>query len=62
MLKSKFIADILELPLGRDHDRIRGKYRVEFITKSDYEYTNSGVFIGFEHKTGIEKYRCKKKI
>ena len=59
MLKSKFIADILELLLDGDNDGIKAKSQIEFITESDYEYTGSGVFIGFEHNSGIEKYRCK---
>ena len=60
MLKSKFISDIFELLLDGDEDGIKAKSQIEFITESDYEYTGSGVFIGFEHKKGIEKYRCEK--
>jgi hypothetical protein len=60
MLKSKFISDILELLLDGDEDGIKARSQIEFINESDYEYTGSGVFIGFEHKKGIEKYRCGK--
>ncbi|WP_452227619.1 hypothetical protein [Lacinutrix sp. MEBiC02404] len=60
MLKSKFIADILELLLDGDSDGIKAKSQIEFITESDYEYTGNGVFIGFEHKNGIEKHRFEK--
>jgi hypothetical protein len=60
MLKSKFISDIFELLLDGDEDGIKAKSQIEFITESDFEYTGSGVFIGFEHKKGIEKYRCEK--
>jgi hypothetical protein len=57
MLKSKFIADILELLLDGDSYGIKTKPQIDFITESDYEYTGNGVFIGFEHTNGIEKYR-----
>ena len=57
MLKSKFIADILELLLDRDNYGIKTRPQIDFITESDYEYTGNGVFIGFEHTKGIEKYR-----
>jgi len=60
MLKSKFISDILELLLDGNLGGIKAKSQIEFITESDFEYTSSGVFIGFEHKNGIEKYRCEK--
>jgi hypothetical protein len=60
MLKSKFIADILDLLLDGDRDGIKAKSQIEFITESDYEYTGTGVFIGFKHKNGIEKHRSEK--
>jgi len=60
MLKSKFIADILELLLDGDKEGIKAKSQIEFLTESDYEYTGSGVFVGFEHSNGIQKYRCEK--
>ena len=50
----------MELLLDGDEDGISAKSQIEFIRESDYEYTGSGVFIRFEHKNGIEKYRCKK--
>ncbi len=60
MLKSKFIADILELLLDGDNYGIKTRLQIDFITESDYEYTGNGVFIGFEHTNGIEKYRFEK--
>lgn len=60
MLKSKFITDVLELLLDGDNDGIKARSQIKFITESDYEYTGSGVFVGFEHQSGIEKYRCEK--
>ncbi len=60
MLKSKFIANILELLLDGDKEGINAKSQLEYLSESDYEYTGSGVFIGFEHKSGIEKYKSEK--
>ena len=60
MLKSKFIANILELLLDGDKEGIDAKSQLEYLSESDYEYTGSGVFIGFEHKSGIEKYKADK--
>ncbi|WP_452232685.1 hypothetical protein [Lacinutrix sp. MEBiC02595] len=60
MLKSKFITNILELLLDGDKDGINGKLQLEYLSESGYEYTGSGVFIGFEHRNGIEKYKADK--
>ena len=60
MLKSKFISNILELLLDGDVDGIRAKSQIQFLAKVDYQYTGSGVFISFENRNGIEKYRCQK--
>ena len=59
MLKSKFITNILELLLDGDEEGIKAKSQIEFVIESDYKYTGNGVFIEFEHKNGIEKYRFK---
>ena len=60
MLKSKFIANILELLLDGDKEGINAKSQLEYLSESDYEYTGSGVFIGFVHKSGIVKYKADK--
>ncbi|WP_055437654.1 hypothetical protein [Lacinutrix algicola] len=60
MLKSEFISNILELLLDGDKEGIDAKLQLEYLTESDYEYTGSGVFIGFEHKNGIEKFKADK--
>lgn len=60
MLKSKFISDILDLILDGDEAGIKAKSQIQFISESDYEYTVAGVFVGFQHENGIEKYRCEK--
>jgi len=60
MIKSKFISNILELLLDGNEDGINAKLQIEFISESDYKYTGSGVFIGFKHKNGIEKFKSKK--
>ena len=56
MLKSKFTATILELLLDGDKEEINAKSQLKYLSESDYEYTGSGVFIGFEHKSKIKNY------
>lgn len=60
MIKSKFIGNILELLLDGDKEGINAKSQLGYLSETDYEYTGSGVFIGFEHKSGIEKYKVDK--
>ncbi len=60
MLTSKFISHILELLLEGDEDVMNAKSQIQFIANIDYQYTRSGVFITFENRPGIEKYRCYK--
>jgi len=60
MLKSKLIANILELILDGDKEGIDSKSQLKYLSESDYEYTSSGVFVEFKHKSGIEKYKTDK--
>lgn len=60
MLKSKFVSNILQLLLDGDEQGLKGRTQIDFIEEADYEYTGNGVFIGFKHKNGIEKYRLTK--
>ncbi|MGY5353627.1 hypothetical protein [Wenyingzhuangia sp. IMCC45467] len=59
MLQSKFISNILELLLDGE-EIINAKLQLEYLFESDYKYTDSGVFISFDHKIGIEKYKVNK--
>ncbi len=59
MLKSEFVTNILELLLDGDKEVINAKSQLKYLIESDYEYTGSGVFIGFKHNIGIKKYKIK---
>lgn len=59
MIKSKFIYDVLDLLLDGDSNGIKAKSQIKYLCESDYEYTESGVFISFTHQPGIEKYRMQ---
>jgi len=61
MLKSKLITDIVELFSEQVKNSTNIKSQIEFIIESDYQYTGSGVFIGFRNEEGIEKFLCEKK-
>ncbi len=56
MLKSKFISDILTLLLDGDEKGISASKQIPFLEESDYEYTGSGVFIGFSSSTSIHEF------
>lgn len=57
MIKSKYISDILELLLDGDSEGLALKSQLPFLEEDDFEYTGSGVFIGFKHLSGIEDYK-----
>ena len=60
MIKSKFINDLLELLFESNEEGDIAKLQLDFLKESDYQYAGTGVFIGFEFKTGIEKYKTEK--
>ena len=60
MLKSKFISNILELLLDGEEEIINVKLQLKYLFESNYKYTDSGVFISFDYKIGIEKYKVNK--
>lgn len=60
MIKSKYILDILNLLLDGDNDGIKARQQIEYLTESNYEYTESGVFISFKHNKGIKKHQTEK--
>jgi hypothetical protein len=57
MIKSKYIADILDLLLDGDTAGASARLQIPFLTDEDYEYTGSGLFVGFSHTDGIIKYK-----
>lgn len=59
MIKSKFIYDVLDLLLDGDSNGIKAKPQIKYLYESDYEYTESGVFVSFTYHSGIEKYKMQ---
>lgn len=57
MLKSKFISNILTLLLDGDENGILAAKQIPFLEESDYEYTDSGVFIGFSSSSDINNLK-----
>ena len=60
MINSKFITDILELLLDGDKEGLKSKLQFDYLTESDYNYTDSGLFLSFKHQNGIENYKIDK--
>lgn len=60
MIKSRFLRDILTLLLDGDKEGLKVKGQLDFITEIEYDYTGVGVFISFNHKEGIEKFKATK--
>ncbi len=61
MLKSTFISDILTLLLDGDRNGILAAKQIPFLEESDYEYTGSGVFIGFSSSSDISNFKVSTK-
>lgn len=57
MIKSNYINDILNLLLDSDNDGLFARQQIPFLTDTKFEYTNSGLFVSFEHSIGIEIFR-----
>lgn len=57
MIKSKYVADILDLLLDGDDLGQNARLQLNFLTDTNYSYTGSGLFVTFEHSNGIEKLR-----
>ncbi len=49
MIKSRFILDILDLLLDGDEEGLIIRQQVEWLTDANYNYTGSGLFVGFSH-------------
>src|ERR1041384_5216115 len=59
MIKSKFISDILDLLLDGDDLGQKARSQINFLTDKEYKYTGVGLFVGFGHLEGIEKFRLR---
>lgn len=60
MIQSNYIIDILNLLLDGDKDGLIAIQQIPFLTDINFDYTGSGLFVSFEHSTGIEIYRADK--
>ena len=60
MIKSEYINDILDLLLDSDEEGLLTRKQIPFLTEKNFDYTDSGVFVYFEHKTGVEKFKAEK--
>jgi hypothetical protein len=59
VINSNYIKDILDLLLDRDEDGLLARQQVPFLMENDFNYTVAGVFVYFEHCTGIDKFRLE---
>lgn len=59
MINSNYIKDILDLLLDCDEDGLLAKQQIPFLMENDFNYTGAGVFVYFEHSTGVEKFRIE---
>lgn len=57
MIKSKLIADILDLLLDGDTLGTDARHQLAFLTDDEYNYTGVGVFVTFGHADGIERFK-----
>ena len=60
MIQSQYIYDIIKLLLNsKEYEML--KNQAYYIKEENYEYTDSGVFISFEHEENSLKYRTTDK-
>lgn len=60
MIKSNFIADIIDLLLDGDADGETSRLQLALITDTVYGYTSGGLFVSFSHPESIKPYKCTK--
>lgn len=60
MLKSRFVNSVLTLLLDGDSEGLEVKGQKDYLSETEFEYTGAGVFVSFNHATGIEKYKSSK--
>lgn len=60
MIESQFVLDILDLLLDDHEEANLVKQQLEYLSISEYKYTNGGgCFITFSHTECISRYRSK---
>ncbi|RAW00279.1 hypothetical protein [Pseudochryseolinea flava] len=57
MIKSKYIADILDLLLDGDELGQQARAQIAFLTEKNFDYTGVGLFVKFDHAEEIENHR-----
>lgn len=60
MIKSNFIADVVDLLLDGDADGIEARPQIALIADTLFGYTSSGLFVTFSHPENISPYKCAK--
>jgi len=60
MIKSNFIADVVDLLLDGDADGTASRPQLALITDTVYGYTSGGMFVNFSHLENINSYKCAK--
>lgn len=58
MVQSKYIRDILTLLLDGIDEGHDVKGQLDFITETDFNYTEAGVYISFRKDKGIEEFKA----
>lgn len=57
MIKSNFVADVVELLLDSNADGIASRPQLALITDTLYGYTSGGMFVSFSHPENISAYK-----
>ena len=60
MIKSKYILDILNLLLDGDDEGLSTRNQMPFLTEDNFEYTGSGLFVGFSYSEDIFNHKIAK--
>lgn len=58
-IKSKFIANVLDLLLDGDELGEQAKQQIDFLTEKNFNYTGVGLFVSFTHNEGIQSIPLK---
>lgn len=60
MIKSNFVADVVELLLDGNPDGIASRPQLALISDTLYGYTSRGMFVSFSHPDNISSYKSTK--
>ena len=60
MIKSKYIADIMDLLLDGDTEGLYARNQLPFITEENFDYTGGGLFVSFLYNDEIINYKIIK--